>query len=223
MEQIRWAQQQGLRVLAETCPQYLFLTSADLEKPGLEGAHNMCSPPPRDRANQEAIWRGLRSGVFQVFSSDHAPTQPKPDLHQPFTAMSSGLPGLETRMPLLFSAGVRTGRIDIHAFVALTATNPAKVYGLHPRKGTIAVGSDADIAIWDPDREVTITASRLHHNVDYTPYEGMPVTGWPVTTLSRGEVVWNDGVVTAKPGRGQFVPCDIPPICRPAAEAGNWR
>ena len=114
-------------------------------------------------------------------------------------------PGIETRMPLLFSEGVVKGRIDLNTFVALTATNPAKLFGIHPQKGTIAIGADADIGIWDPNRKVKITNEILHHLVDYTPYEGMEVTGWPVTTLSRGKVVWDDGKVLAEPGHGKFL------------------
>ena len=125
--------------------------------------------------------------------------------------MPNGIPGLETRLPLLFSAGVDEGRIDLSEFVALTATNPAKMYGLHPRKGTIAIGADADLALWDPEREVTITNGILHHNVDYTPYEGMRVRGWPVTTISRGEVVWSDGEFRAPGGTGGI------PALRPSA------
>jgi dihydropyrimidinase len=212
IDEIRRAQARGVKVLAETCPQYLFLTADDLDKPGQEGARNLCSPPPRDQANQEAVWLGLQSGAFQVFSSDHAPTLATLDLKAPFTRMPNGVPGLETRLPLLFSEGVGKGRIDIHRFIELTATNPAKVYGLYPRKGTIAVGADADIAIWEAEREVTITADMLHHNVDFTPYEGMKVTGWPAMTLSRGDVVWDDGVITAERGRGRSLSCDTPPI-----------
>ncbi len=113
--------------------------------------------------------------------------------------------GIETRLPLLFSEGVMKGRIDLSRFVALSATNAAKIYGLYPRKGTLAIGADADIAIWDPKREVTITKSILHDRTDYTPYEGMKVAGWPVTTLSRGEAVWDGGKVLGRPGRGQFL------------------
>ena len=178
IEQIRHAQSRGLRVYAETCPQYLFLTADDLDLEGFEGAKCICSPPPRDKGNQQAVWNALASGVFQVFSSDHAPFRyddPKGKMLQgknaPFAKVPNGIPGVETRLPLLFSEGVGKGRIELTQFVALTATNPARIYGLYPRKGTIAVGSDADVAIWNPDCEVTITNERLHHNVDYTPYE----------------------------------------------------
>jgi dihydropyrimidinase len=215
-EQIAWAQRRGIRIYAETCPQYLFLTEADLDRPGFEGAKAICSPPPRGAADQDAIWNGLRNGTFQVFSSDHAPfryddpqgkgaANPRPFAHVP-----NGIPGIETRLPLLFSAGVGGGRIDLTTFVGLTSTNPAKLYGLYPRKGTIAPGADADIAIWDPARTVTITNDLLHHNVDYTPYEGMRVTGWPEITLSRGEIVQEGGIVSAAAGRGRFIPAGMP-------------
>lgn len=222
VEQIRWAQGRGMRIYAETCPQYLFLTADDLDRPGHEGTKCICSPPPRDKANQQVIWDGLQGGVFQVFSSDHAPFRyAGPDGKQvhgadaPFSKVPNGIPGVETRLPLLFSAGVGEGRITLEQFVALTAANPARLYGLYPRKGTIAVGSDADIALWDPEREVTISNGLLHHNVDYTPYEGLKVTGWPVLTLSRGTVVQRDGTLTAQPGRGEFLPCDLPAPARP--------
>src|SRR6185503_14644398 len=155
-----------------------------------------------------------------VFSSDHAPYRfdetgklasgPNPS----FKDIPRGVPGIETRLPLLFSEGVRSGRMDLTTFVALTATNPAKMYGLHPRKGTIAIGSDADIAIWDPDKNVTIENRILHHDVDYTPYEGMQVTGWPVTTLVRGERVWDQGQPCAPSGHGRFLPCGQPEMAR---------
>ena len=180
IEVIRNAQTKGLKIYGETCPQYLFLTADDIAKPGMEGAKFCCSPPPRDHAAQQAVWTGLRNGTFQVFSSDHAPYRfdasgklPKGD-KTTFKEIANGVPGIELRLPLLFSEGVGQGRLDLNAFVALTATNHAKLYGLYPRKGTIAVGSDADIAIWDADREVTVTAGLLHDNVGYTPYEGTP-------------------------------------------------
>jgi dihydropyrimidinase len=217
MKQIRWAQGRGLPIYAETCPQYLFLSEEDLARPGFEGAKCLCSPPPRDKHNQAAIWQGLRSGVFQVFSSDHAPTRyndPRGKKirgeHASFRYIPNGVPGIETRLPLLFSAGVTDGRLGLTSFVALTATNPARIYGLYPRKGSLAIGADADIAIWDPRRSEVITNERLHHAVDFTPYEGTRVTGWPIMTLSRGEIVYRDGEVLAAPGRGQFLPCGIP-------------
>ncbi len=216
IEQIRWARSKGLKIFAETCPQYLFLTGDDMDRPGLEGAKFMCSPPPRDAANQEHVWRGIASDTLQVFSSDHAPYRydgtgklAKGEMTT-FKNVANGVPGLELRLPLLFSEGVGKGRIDVNRFVAVTATNPCKLYGLYPKKGTIAVGADADIAIWDPERAVKVSAAMLHDNVGYTPYEGRALLGWPVTVLSRGEVMIDDGVVTAPRGRGRFLPCGVP-------------
>ncbi|MEH6577013.1 MAG: dihydropyrimidinase [Amphritea sp.] len=224
VEQIRWARGHGLKIYAETCPQYLFLTAEDLGIDGYEGAKCVCSPPPRNKANQQVIWDGLDDGLFSVFSSDHAPFRyddaeglgKKPGGKEvDFNYIPNGIPGLETRMPLLFSEGVGKGRININQFVELTATNPAKLYGMYPKKGCLAVGSDADIVIWDSERELTITNDLLHHDVDYTPYEGMNIKGWPAVTLSRGEVVWGDGELKSVPGRGQFLVCDRPDAAKP--------
>ena len=211
MEEIRRARARGVKIFAETCPQYLFLSTKDLALPDFLGAKCMCSPPPRDPANQAHVWQGIEDGLFDIFSSDHAPYRfdeggklmygPKIS----FSKVANGIPGLETRSALLFSEGVMTGRLDLNRFVALNSTNAAKLYGLHPQKGTIAVGADADIAIWDPERKVTITNDMLHHNVDYTPYEGRTVTGWPVTVLCRGQVVCHEGELLGKPGQGQFL------------------
>ena len=208
---IRAAQTLGARVYGETCPQYLFLTAADLDRPGLEGAMFCCSPPPRDEASQEAVWEGLANGTFQVFSSDHAPYRydasgklPKGDATT-FKDMANGVPGIELRLPLLFSEGVGKGRLTLNQFVALTATNHARMYGLAHCKGSIAVGQDADIAIWDPQVETTVSAATLHDNVGYTPYEGRRLRGWPTTVLSRGRVVVADGALHAERGSGRFV------------------
>src|SRR5215467_137457 len=218
---IRNAQTKGLKIYGETCPQYLFLTADDIAKPGIEGAKFCCSPPPRDEAAQQAVWTGLRNGTFQVFSSDHAPYRfdasgklPKGE-RTTFPEIANGVPGIELRLPLLFSEGVGQGRLDLNAFVALTAANHAKLYGLYPKKGTIAVGSDADIAIWDPERETAITAGILHDNVGYTPYEGRRLHGWPVTVISRGRVVVDDGKLTAERGSGVFLPCALSDAAKP--------
>jgi dihydropyrimidinase len=212
--QIRAAQDRGLRVFAETCPQYLFLTEDDMDTHDLEGAKYVCTPPPRTKADQAMLWRGLANGTFQVFSSDHSPWRYSDKIaggpRTPFHKIPNGVPGVETRLPLLYSEGVGKGRITLNQFVALGATNAAKIYGLYPRKGTIAIGSDADLAIWDTARDVTIRNAMLHHNADYTAYEGMTVRGWPIVTISRGEVVVRDGEVVGKPGRGRFLPCDAP-------------
>jgi dihydropyrimidinase len=226
VEQIRWAQGLGLKVFAETCPHYLFLTEEDLARPGFEGAKCICSPPPRDRANQQVIWDGLRNGAFQVFSSDHAPTRyddPKGKKIRGETAsfrwVPNGVPGLETRMPLLFSEGVLAGRLDIARFVDLTAAAPARIYGLWGRKGAVAPGFDADLVVWD-EKDIVVTNAMLHHNVDYTPYEGMRLKAWPWITFSRGEAVWRDGVVDATPGRGRFLACEISEAASPLGRGG---
>jgi dihydropyrimidinase len=223
MEQIRWAQSRGLKVFGETCPQYLVLTEKDLDGLNMEGAKYVCSPPPRDEASQKACWLGLETGVFQVYSSDHCPfrydsPQGKlvPKGRTSFQWVPNGIPGVETRLPILFSEGVVKGRITLNQFVGLTATNHAKMYGLHPKKGTIAVGADADIAIWDPDRKVTIRQEILHHGSDYTPYEGLEVTGWPMTTIVRGKTVVRDGALVGSRSAGQHVSRERSPYAAPA-------
>tara|TARA_B110000444_G_C18835874_1_gene595896 strand:- start:494 stop:1951 length:1458 start_codon:yes stop_codon:yes gene_type:complete len=215
------ARNQGLPIYGETCPQYLFLTADDLDREGMEGAKFCCSPPPRDKAGQDAIWLGLTNDTFQVFSSDHAPYRydetgkfnagPNPT----FKKIANGVPGIETRMPLLFSEGVRKGRLSLNQFVALTSTNAAKIYGLHPRKGTIAIGSDADIAIWDPNWERVISTAILHDNMDYTPYDGMEITGWPRTVINQGRVVVYNETLKVERGSGSFLerePEDVAPL-----------
>ncbi|WP_309681747.1 dihydropyrimidinase [Polaromonas sp.] len=231
VEQIRSARSHGLKVFAETCPQYLFLTAQDLGiDDSYQGARCICSPPPRDKRNQQVIWDGLADGLFTIFSSDHAPFNydapegKKPDGEEvAFRHIPNGIPGLETRMPLLYSEGVLGGRITLNRFVELTATNPAKAYGLHPCKGTIAVGSDADLVIWD-ERELTLTNAALHHAVDYTPYEGQHLRAWPALTLARGEVVWDGQSFHPRQGGGRFLRCGTPSLLpgkqpdRPAAQ-----
>ena len=226
MEQIRWAQSRGLKVYGETCPQYLVLTEKDLEGLNMEGAKYVCSPPPRDHASQKACWNGLQTGVFQVFSSDHCPfryddPQGKlvPKGRTSFRWVPNGIPGVETRLPILFSEGVVKGRISLNEFVALTSTNHARMYGLHPRKGTIAIGADADIAIWDAERRMTIRASGLHHGADYTPYEGIEVTGWPITTIVRGKAVVRDGTLVGAKSHGQHQARQRSPYAAPARTA----
>ncbi len=232
IEQIRWGQGRGLPIYGETCPQYLFLTDDSLEG-GFHAASCICSPPPRDEANRQAVWDGLENGTFHVVSSDHAPFRSGADGKQvagenpPFHKVPNGVPGMATRLPLLMSLGVMTGRIDVQRFVALTATNAAKLYGLFPRKGCIAVGSDADLVIWDQDHTFTLRNDMLHHNVDYTPYEGMALDAWPAFTISRGEVVWQGrpgkGQVLDAPGRGQFLHCAPPAMAKPAPRPGAKR
>ncbi len=226
MEEIRRAQSRGLKVMGETCPQYLLLTEADLDGLNMEGAKYVCSPPPRDKASQEACWRGLESGIFQTFSSDHCPFR-YDDVHGKLTPggrtsfrwVPNGIPGVETRLPLLFSEGVMKGRITLNQFVAYSATNHAKIYGLAPQKGTIAVGSDADIAIWDPKRTARITAAALHQGADYTPFEGIEVTGWPVTTILRGRPIVRDGRLVNDAPLGRHLTRGLSQAARPARAA----
>ncbi|MCA8862709.1 MULTISPECIES: dihydropyrimidinase [unclassified Halomonas] len=223
IEQIRWAQGNGLRIYGETCPQYLFLTAEDLGgEDDVEGVKCICSPPPRDKANQKVVWDALESGTFHVFSSDHAPFRFSghdgklaTDSAPSFDKVANGIPGVETRLGLLFSHGVEKGRIDINQFVALTSTNVAKMYGLYPRKGTIAIGADADLIIWETGGQKVINNNDLHHNVDYTPYEGIEINAWPLITMSRGRVVWRDGQYLGQPDLGKFLPCARPTMATP--------
>ena len=210
VEAITRARGQGLKVFAETCPQYLFLSAADMDKPGIEGAKWICSPPTRTVADQEAIWGALARGDLQAVSSDHAPYRfdksgklmagPDPNFKQ----VPNGMPGLEVRMPLLFDAMVSKGRLGLAKFVEIAAEAPARIYNL-PRKGAITIGGDADLAIWDPQRRVKLSAAVMHDLAGYTPYEGREVVGWPQTVLSRGQVIVDDGKLLAKPGSGRFL------------------
>ena len=212
MEEVRRAQARGRKVFGETCPQYLVLTEKDLDGLNMEGAKYVCSPPPRDHASQDACWRGLQTGIFQTYSSDHCPFRyddPEgkltPKGRTSFRWVPNGIPGVEARLPILFSEGVNKGRITLEQFVAYSATNHAKMYGLYPRKGTIAIGADADIVLWDPKQKVTISRAVLHDGADYTPYEGIEVTGWPVTTLVRGRAVVDDRKLVGPKGHGRAV------------------
>ena len=214
MEQVRWAQQRGLPVHAETCPQYISLTADDMKGLNMDfsGAKYVCSPPPRDKENQQAIWEGITSGVFQTFSSDHCPFRyddphgkMTPKGRTSFRWVPNGIPGVETRLPILFSEGVSKGRITLQKFVELTATNHARIYGLYPRKGSIGVGFDADIALWDPTLKTTIRQAEMHHGADYTPWEGFDVTGWPVMTIARGRVVADHGRIVGAKGAGDIL------------------
>jgi len=230
VEQIRWARGRGLNIFAETCPQYLFLTQEHLGLDGFHGAKCVCSPPPRDARNQQVIWDGLADGLFTIVSSDHAPFRyddpqgKKLGGEEPsFEYIPNGIPGIETRLPLLFSEGVLGGRLTIQQFVALTSTNPAKLYGLYPRKGTIAIGADADLVIWDTSKRQPIRNEMLHHEVDYTPYEGIEVGAWPATTLCRGQVVWDGVSFTGRAGDGQFLACGLPEPAKPRVRNESWR
>jgi dihydropyrimidinase len=212
LDEVRRAKARGTAVFAETCPQYLSFTRDDLDRPGFEGAKLMFSPPARDVQSQEALWEGLRDGTIDIFSSDHAPYRYDDAKGKkahgedaPFTKIPNGVPAIGVRPAVLFSEGVKRGRISIERFVQLTASEPARVYGLDSRKGRLAPGMDADIAIWDPAREVTVRHTMLGDNMDYSPWEGHRLTGWPVMTIARGEVIARHGEVLAAEGRGRFL------------------
>ena len=214
-EAVARAKARGAPVRAETCPHYLLQTAEVLDRPGVEGAKWMCSPPQRDPADQAALWAALADGTLDLVSSDHAPYRmdetgklsagPAPS----FDRIANGLPGLETRLPLLFEAMVTQGRGGPEAFARLTAAAPARLYGLEG-KGRIAEGFDADLVLWDPARTVTYGADDLHDNAGYNPWEGHAVTGWPDTVLLRGRVIVAGGAFSATPGTGRRVPRPAP-------------
>jgi dihydropyrimidinase len=210
-EEIARARHRGLKVWGETCPQYFVLTAADMDRPGFEGAKFMCSPAPRTAAHQSGLWEDVRRGTLDVISSDHSgwcyngPRGKRVNGDDAsFRDIPNGVPGLAARLPIIFSEGVAKGRIDLPQFARLTAGNPAKLFGL-AGKGSIAPGFDADLVLWDPTRRTTLTNALMQQAIDYTPYEGLEVTGWPVATLRRGEVVMRDGHVQAEPGSGRFL------------------
>jgi dihydropyrimidinase len=213
VEEIRRARDRGLKVLAETCPQYLVLTADDLKGLNMEGAKYVCSPPPRDVASQQAVWAGIERGDFDLFSSDHCPFKYdspsgklNPKARTSFRWVPNGMPGVAARNLILFSKGVMEKRIGLDRFVVLTSTNHAKAYGLYPKKGTISIGADADIVLWDTSITKPITHADMHDGSDYTPYEGIVCTGWPVETILRGETIVRDGKLVAKKGAGSFLP-----------------
>jgi dihydropyrimidinase len=209
LEKVKQARDMGLPAYAETCPQYLFLSYDDYEREGFDGAKYVMSPPLREKWHQDVLWKGLLKGDLQVVSTDHCPfcmnEPPQKQLgRDDFSKIPNGAPGIETRLMLLWD-GVRKGRIDAHRFVEIVSTNPAKMFGLWPRKGTVAVGSDGDLVLWDPEKEVTLSAKTHHMRVDYNPYEGRVVKGAPKMVVSRGEVVVDHGVFKGRAGRGTFM------------------
>jgi dihydropyrimidinase len=208
LEMVTEARDRGLPAYAETCPQYLFLSYANYEEPGFEGAKYVMSPPLRPAGNEEKLWRGLAGNDLQAISTDHCPFCMKEQKElgkNDFSKIPNGAPGIETRMTLVYDGGVRTGRISLNRFVELTSTSPAKIFGLFPRKGTVAPGSDADLVVFDPNRKHVLSAKTLHMKVDYNPYEGREVTGAPDVVLSRGKVIIENGKFTGKAGTGQFL------------------
>src|SRR5436190_15584767 len=208
LEEVVRARDKGTPAYAETCPQYLFLDYSVYEKPGFEGAKWVMTPPIREKSNQDPLWRGLKFNDLQVVSTDHCPfcfKEQKELGRKDFSKIPNGGPGVEHRMSLIYNGGVAEGRISLNRFVEITSTAAAKIFGLFPRKGTIAVGSDADIVIFDPEETMTITAKKHHMNVDYSAYEGMKVKGVTKTVLSRGNVIIEDGKYVGKKGQGEFL------------------
>ena len=210
LEKVKQARDMGLPAYAETCPQYLFLSYDNYEREGFEGAKFVMSPPLREKWHQDVLWKGILKNDLQVVSTDHCPfcmnEPPQKQLGvDDFSKIPNGAPGIETRLMLLWDGGVRTGRIDPHRFVEICSSSPARMFGLWPKKGTIAVGSDGDLVVWNPNRTVTLSAKTHHMKVDYNPYEGRVVQGAPAKVVSRGEVIVDDGKFVGKRGRGQFV------------------
>ncbi|MBC7909711.1 MAG: dihydropyrimidinase [Pyrinomonadaceae bacterium] len=208
LEQVREARDRGLPAFAETCPQYLFLSYDNYEEPGFEGAKYVMTPPLREKWNQAELWKGLKTDDLQVISTDHCPfcmKEQKELGRDDFSKIPNGAPGVEHRVPLIYNGGVVENRISLNRFVELTSTAAAKMFGLFPKKGTIAVGSDADIVIFDPEKQQTISAATHHMNVDYSAYEGKTITGVVETVLSRGRIVIENGEYKGKAGDGKFL------------------
>lgn len=208
VDEIRRAKALGYQVYGETCPQYLFLDESLYDLPDHEGLKYIMSPPLRAKENQDMIWQGIIDGTIQTVATDHCSFDFNGDKQRgrnDFMQCPNGGPGVETRVPLLYSEGVAKGRISLNKFVDIVSTNPAKIFGLYPKKGVIAVGSDADIVMIDPDKEVTITKQMLHEKVDYTPFEGFKLTGYPVMSMVRGHVVTQADKLFVEPGFGQLI------------------
>jgi dihydropyrimidinase len=208
LEKVRQARDMGLPAYAETCPQYLFLSYDNYEEPGFDGAKYVMSPPLREKWHQDVLWKGLAKNDLQVISTDHCPFCMKEQKElgkDDFSKIPNGAPGIETRLTLVHDGGVRQGRITLNRFVELCATTPAKMFGLFPRKGTIAVGSDADIVVFDPGRETTLGVKTLHMKVDYNPYEGRTVQGSPSFVICNGAVVVEGTSFVGRAGAGRFL------------------
>jgi dihydropyrimidinase len=207
LEEIERARQRGVEIHAETCPQYLFLSEENYDEPGFGGAKYVMSPPLRARAKQAALWQGLADRTLDTVATDHCPfcLREKALGRDDFSQIPNGAPGIETRMSLLWDGGVGSGRITMNRFVELTSTAPAKIFGLYPKKGVLAAGSDADVVIWDPEKKATISAATHHMRVDYNPYEGRQVQGAPVAVLARGRLIVENGRFVGTAGAGRFL------------------
>jgi dihydropyrimidinase len=202
------ARRRGIMIYGETCPQYLLLTAAELDRPGFEGAKYICSPPLRSTEDNLILWQALANGVLQTVGTDHCPFNyvGQKDLgRDTFTKIPGGIPGIESRLALLYTYGVRPGILSLNRWVQLCSTAPSEIFGLYPRKGSLAPGSDADIVIFDPEKSITISADLLHERVDYSPYEGLKLHGYPVITLRCGEVIVQEGVYLPDTGFGKFL------------------
>jgi dihydropyrimidinase len=207
LQEVIRGKERGVEALAETCTQYLYAVKEDLDKPGFEGAKFVFTPPARTKHDHEILWRAIANGLIEDVSSDHAATNYKGQKERgldDFTKIPNGGPGIEERLMMVYR-GVNEGRISMAQFVDIVATRPARVFGLYPRKGVIAIGSDADICIWDPEASFTLTNEKLHHAVDYTNYEGMKVHGAPRDVLLRGKVIVEDREFVGTPGEGRFL------------------
>ena len=208
LQQVREARDRGVQAMAETCPQYLFLSYENYEEPGFEGAKYVMSPPLRAKGNEEALWAGLKRDELALVSTDHCPFCMKEQKElgkDSFAKIPNGAPGIEQRMSLLWDAGVRSKRIDINRYVQITSTAAAKIFGLYPKKGTIAPGSDADLVVLDPEREIRWSAKSHHMRVDYNPYEGRTTRGAPSHVFSRGNLIVENDKWLGKAGAGQFI------------------
>ncbi len=208
LEEVRAARERGTTVWVETCPQYLLLDEREYQRSGFEGAKFVMAPPPRTKADRAALWAGLAAGEVNTVATDHCPffyeTQKTRGRHD-FSRIPGGAPGIETRLSLLYTHGVSSGRLTPERWVEVCCTEPARRFGLAPRKGTLSIGADADVVMFDPKRRVTLSVDSLHQNVDYCPYEGWEVQGYPVMVLSRGEVIVNNGEFVGTAGRGRFL------------------
>jgi len=218
LNQVREARDRGLPAFAETCPQYLLLSIEEMERPNFEGAKYVFTPPLREKHNLPKLWEGLKHDHLQVVSTDHCPfcfADQKALGKDDFTKIPNGGPGIENRLQLIHHYGVNQGKLSLNRFVELVATSPARIFGMYPKKGTIAPGSDADIVVWDPEAELTISAQTHHMRVDYSMFEGFEVKGNARQVISRGEVVVEGGKFLGKPGRGKYL--------RRAARGGAWK
>jgi dihydropyrimidinase len=211
-EAVSRARARGQMAIGETCPQYLLLTDAEYDRPGFEGAKFVCSPPLRMAADNAALWAHLAADGLSTVGTDHCPffyagqkDLGAPDAPPPFNRIPGGMPGIESRLALLYTFGVAQGRLSLARWIDVCCTAPARVFGLAGRKGTLAVGADADVVVFDPDREITLSRTVLHENCDYTPFEGLQLKGYPVLTMLRGRVIARDGEFVGGSGGGHFL------------------